>query len=154
MSAVKPIYETEHARAWLGDPSHGPLWEVRGEHQHSGERIWEKVEVQIHLLGRVAPHSPLADHRADRPAGTREIWIVTSESHRPPPNQLVVERFVSEEPGGLFWRWRWYVRRPLVLPGADYLYQSNGYEDARDHGYAALHVLTHAPYMVLSGETR
>lgn len=149
MSNSKLVYETEHARAWIDEPTRGPYWEIRTKHPHSGEDIWTHVSVQIHRLSELGEGLPLAGHRANQPAGTRELWIVPGDGHLLAPHELVVERFVAQKPGGLFWFWRFYVRHPNPLPGADFQYESHVSDDARTHGYAALHVLTHPPDMVV-----
>lgn len=150
MSNSKLVYETGHARAWLADPASGVDWEYRVKHRHSGDFVWESVQVHIYSLGVIAPDSPLASHRATQPAGTREVWVVSGETHLKDDYELVVERWVASQPGGLFWRWRLYTRTVNRLPGADFQYEDRDGSDSRDHGYAALHVLTHPPDMVVT----
>lgn len=145
-----PAYQTENARCWLGERTHGPCWEVRTVHPFSGEPIWERRDVRALTLSDVAPDHPLAAFRAAELADTREVWIVAGPTHWPAPIELVVERRVVQEPGGLFWRWRFYSRRPNALPGAAFQYEVVDGSDPRDHAYAALHVLTHKPDMVVT----
>lgn len=142
------VYETDGARCWRSERRSGLYWEVRKVHTFSGEPIWERCDVHVFALVDVAPDHRLAEHWATQPAGTREVWIVAS-SHWSEPYELVVERRVVQEPGGLFWRWCFYNRQPNVLPGADFQYEDVDGSDLRDHSYAALHVLTHDPDMVV-----
>lgn len=153
MSTPEFRYKSEHARAWVAS-SGAMVWEVWGEHRFTGEMGWHALPqdaVRLQNIMAVAPDHPCAWEPTDAPVGACEIWIVPTWTGKE-GQQLVVSRTAERTWGQVFWRWRTYVRHPLVMPGAAFAYERVADPGHMEGGHALLRVLTAPPDMVIPGE--
>lgn len=155
MSTPKFLYQSEYSRAW-SDGRGDLTWEMRDTHPVTRKKVWTKVPpewIEVKRILGFAPSHPYAQLRPTAPVGTREIWIVPSWPGRD-GWQLVVSRTVEQEPGFVFYGWRLYLRRPLVMPGASYAYRllESSETNEQHEAHAIQRVLTAPPDMVIPGE--